>query len=181
MTTATSGVLARFPLLLPVRNSFASYGASAVTRTRDRGHVAEVKKPISSGFGVSIRVSKETFLPLNVQPVFSSHHKDELLYARTYQRCVMRMIVRTMDVRVNMGDTIDPFQLANGFETVIGYGYQERRANPLSRIPRIQTSHARCDKASELVGGSFPVRNSFASYGASAVTRTSGREHVAEA
>ena len=30
MTTATSGVLARFPLLLPVRNSFASYGASAV-------------------------------------------------------------------------------------------------------------------------------------------------------
>ena len=34
-------------------------------------HVAEVKKPISSGGGVSIRVSKETFLPLNVQPVFS--------------------------------------------------------------------------------------------------------------
>ena len=46
---------------------------------------------------------------------------------------------------------------------------------------RIQTSHARCDKVSELVGGSFPVRNSFASYGASAVTRTSGRGHVAEA
>ena len=41
MTTATSGVLARFPWLLPVRNSFASYGASAVTRTSDRGHVAE--------------------------------------------------------------------------------------------------------------------------------------------
>ena len=38
---ATSGVLARFPLLLPVRNSFASYGASAVARTSDRGHVAE--------------------------------------------------------------------------------------------------------------------------------------------
>jgi len=36
VTTATSGVLARFPWLLPVRNSFASYGASAVTRTRDR-------------------------------------------------------------------------------------------------------------------------------------------------
>ena len=47
VTTAMSGVLARFPLLLPVRNSFASYGASAVTRTRDRGHVAEVKKPRS--------------------------------------------------------------------------------------------------------------------------------------
>ena len=41
MTTATSGVLARFPLV-PVRNSCASYGASAVDRTSDRGHVAEV-------------------------------------------------------------------------------------------------------------------------------------------
>ena len=29
MPTATSGVLARFPLLVPVRNSCASYGASA--------------------------------------------------------------------------------------------------------------------------------------------------------
>jgi hypothetical protein len=28
---------------LPVRNSFASYGASAVTRTSDRGHVAEAR------------------------------------------------------------------------------------------------------------------------------------------
>jgi hypothetical protein len=43
MTTATSGVLARFPWLLPVRNSFTSYGASAVTRTSDRGHVTEAK------------------------------------------------------------------------------------------------------------------------------------------
>ena len=70
VTTAMSGVLARFPLLLPVRNSFASYGASAVTRTSDRGHVAEAINQYRSG-GVSIRVSKETFLPLNVQPVFS--------------------------------------------------------------------------------------------------------------
>jgi hypothetical protein len=132
MTTATSGVLARFPLLLPVRNSVASYGASAVARTPGRGHVAEVRNQCHRGDGVSIRVSKETFLPLNVQPVFSSHHKDELLYARTHQRCVMRMSVRTMDVRVNMGDTIDPFQLANGFETVISYEYQERsnHSNP---------------------------------------------------
>ena len=42
--------------------------------------MAEVKKPISSGFGVSIRVSKETFLPLNVQPVFSFEHE----YAEDY-------------------------------------------------------------------------------------------------
>ena len=66
MTTATSGVINRFPLLLPVRNPAAGYGASAVTRTPDRGHVAEVEKPISWGGGVSIRVSKETFLLLNV-------------------------------------------------------------------------------------------------------------------
>ncbi len=66
MTTATSGVLARFPLLLPVRNSFASYGASAVTRTSDRGHVAEARNQGHRSGGVSIRVSKETLLPLNV-------------------------------------------------------------------------------------------------------------------
>ena len=54
-------------------------------------------------------------------------------------------------------------------------------ALPLSLTPTIHAIHARCDKASEWVGGSFPVRNSFASYGASTVTRTSGRGHVAEA
>ena len=63
VTTAMSGVLARFPLLLPVRNSFASYGASAVTRTSDRGHVAEARNQVSKWRG---RVSKETLLPLNV-------------------------------------------------------------------------------------------------------------------
>ena len=88
--------------------------------------------------------------------------------------------VSTMDVRVRMGDAIDPFQLANGVEAVIGDEYQEW-SSPLSLMLTIQTIHARCDKASEWVGGSFPVRNSFASYGASAVTRTSGRGHVAEA
>jgi hypothetical protein len=66
MTTATSGVLARFPWLLPVRNSFASYGASTVTRTSDRGHLAEAETNVIEVSGVSIRVSKETLLPLNV-------------------------------------------------------------------------------------------------------------------
>jgi len=39
VTTATSGVLARFPWLLPVRNPVAGYGASAVTEDqwRSRG------------------------------------------------------------------------------------------------------------------------------------------------
>jgi len=56
MTTATSGVLARFPLLLPVRNSFASYGASAVTRTSDRGHVGRSEK---TNFSVERRVERD--------------------------------------------------------------------------------------------------------------------------
>jgi hypothetical protein len=73
MTTATSGVLARFPLLLPVRNSFASYGASAVTRTSDRGHLAEARDQGHRSGGVSIWVSKETFLLLNVH--WCSVHK----------------------------------------------------------------------------------------------------------
>ena len=49
-----------------------------------------------------------------------------------YQRCVMRMRVGTMDVRVRMGDATDPFQLANGFEAVIGYECQERSNPPFS-------------------------------------------------
>jgi hypothetical protein len=81
VTTVTSGVLARFPLLLPVRNSVASYGASAVTRTSDRGtcgrsgpvesnHVEPVTQDLGNQV-IEVVGSKETFLPLNVQPVFS--------------------------------------------------------------------------------------------------------------
>ena len=49
-----------------------------------------------------------------------------------YQRCVMRMRVSPIDVRVRMGDAIGPFQLANGFEAVIGYECQERSNPPFS-------------------------------------------------
>ena len=52
-----------------------------------------------------------------------------------HQRCVMRMRVRTMDVRVSMGDTIDPFQLANGSEAVIGLGFRQPQ-HPTRRWPR---------------------------------------------
>ena len=74
----------------------------------------------------------------------------------------MRMRMSTIDVGMRLGDAIDPCHLANGFEAVISYECQERRANPLSRIPRIQTSHARCDmhgvtKEVSGWGGSFPV------------------------
>jgi len=51
-----------------------------------------------------------------------------------HQGCVMRKRVSTMDVRVRMGDTVDPFQLANGFETVISYECQERSNPPLSHL-----------------------------------------------
>ena len=75
----------------------------------------------------------------------------------------MRMKVNTMDVSMRLGDAIDPCHLANGFEAVIGYECQERSNPPFSHPD--DTSHAGCDKASEWLGGSFPVRNSFASYG----------------
>ena len=71
-----------------------------------------------------------------------------------HSRCVMRMRMRIIDVGVRLGDAIDPFQLANGFEAVIGYECQER-SNPLSLILTMHTSHARCDKEGEWVGGSL--------------------------
>jgi len=37
-----------------------------------------------------------------------------------------------IDVGMRLGDAIDPFQLANGFEAVIGYECQERSNHPLS-------------------------------------------------
>ena len=120
---------------------------------------------------------KKPFSPLMSNRCLVSSIK---MLKTVHQRCVMRMRVSPIDVRVRMGDAIGPFQLANGFEAVIGYECQER-SNPLSLILTMHAIHARCDKASEWVGGSFPVRNSFASYGASTVTRTSGRGHVEEA
>ena len=64
VTTATSGVLARFPWLLPVRNPVAGYGASAVTRTPDRGHVAEVKNQFHGVAGSQSGFPKKPFSPL---------------------------------------------------------------------------------------------------------------------
>ena len=50
----------------PYPELFASYGASAVTRTSGRGHVAEAKTNVIEVIGFLIRVSKETLLTLNV-------------------------------------------------------------------------------------------------------------------
>ena len=44
----------------------------------------------------------------------------------------MRMRMSMIDVGMRLGDAIDPFQLANGFEAVIGYECQERSNHPLS-------------------------------------------------
>ena len=46
----------------PYPELFASYGASAVTRTSGRGHVAEARTNVIEVSGLSIRVSKETRL-----------------------------------------------------------------------------------------------------------------------
>jgi len=51
---------------LPYPELFASYGASAVTRTSGRGHVAEAKTNVIEVSGFLIRVSKETLLTLSV-------------------------------------------------------------------------------------------------------------------
>jgi len=158
MTTATSGVLARFPWLLPVRNSFASYGAAAVARTSNRGHVAEVKNQFHGVAGSQSGFPKKPFSPLMSNRCSVSSMN---MLKTIYQRCVVRMRVYAIYFSMRLGDAIDPCHLANGFEAVISYECQERRANPLSRIPRIQTSHAntshaRCDKGSEWVGGKFP-------------------------
>ena len=138
----------------PYPELFASYGASAVTRTRDRGHVAEVKNQFHGVAGSQSGFPKKPFSPLMSSRCSVSSIK---MLKTVHQRCVMRMRMSTMDVRMRLGDAIDPCHLANGFEAVISYECQERRAIPLSRIPRIQTSHARCDKASELVGGEFTL------------------------
>jgi hypothetical protein len=45
----------------------------------------------------------------------------------------MRMRMGTIDVGLRLGDAIDPFQLANGFEAVIGYECQERSNPPFSQ------------------------------------------------
>ena len=50
----------------PYPELFASYGASAVTRTSGRGHVEEARTNVIEVSGLSIRVSKETLLTLNV-------------------------------------------------------------------------------------------------------------------
>ena len=46
----------------------------------------------------------------------------------------MRMRMRIIDVGVRLGDAIDPFQLANGFEAVIWYECQERSNPPLFHL-----------------------------------------------
>ena len=63
----------------------------------------------------------------------------------------------TMDVRIRLGDAIDPFHLANGFEAVIGNECQERSNHP-SLTPTMYIMHTRCYKASEWVGGSLQCK-----------------------
>ena len=44
----------------------------------------------------------------------------------------MRMRMSTIDVGVRLGDAIDPFHLANGFEAVIGNECKEQSNHPFS-------------------------------------------------
>ena len=47
----------------------------------------------------------------------------------------------TIDVGMRLGDAIDPFHLANGFEAVIGYEYQERSNHPFSHSYDVYKSY----------------------------------------
>ena len=44
----------------------------------------------------------------------------------------MRMRMSIIDVGMRLGDAIDPFHLANGFEAVIGNECQEQSNHPFS-------------------------------------------------
>jgi len=72
---------------------------------------------------------KKPFSPLMSTGVQSSSIK---MLKTVHQRCVMRMRMSMIDVGMRLGDAIDPFQLANGFEAVIGYECQERSNPPFS-------------------------------------------------
>ena len=102
---------------------------SAVTRTPDRGHVAEVKNQFHGVAGSQSGFPKKTFSPL-MSNRFSVSSMNML--KTIHQRCVMRMRMSTIDVGMRLGDAIDPFHLANGFEAVIGYECQERSNHPFS-------------------------------------------------
>ena len=53
----------------PYPEPFVSYGASAVTRTSGRGHVAEAKTNVIEVGGFLIRVSKETCVFITAGPM----------------------------------------------------------------------------------------------------------------
>ena len=99
MTTATSGVLAslRFPWLLPVRNSFASYGASMCNGYkkpafkgypyRESAHPSSQKKPI-----VRKTCSKETHPGLQIS--FSFEQADPPVEAHSATGLTLLLILR---------------------------------------------------------------------------------------
>ena len=72
---------------------------------------------------------KKPFSPLMSNRCLVSSIK---MLKTVHQRCVMRMTMKSMDVRMRLGDAIDPFHLANGFEAVIGYECQEWSNPPFS-------------------------------------------------
>ena len=62
--------------------------------------------------------------------------------------------MRTIDVGLRLGDTINPFHLANCFEVLSGTNAKNGAITP-SLISTMHIIHARCYRASEWVGGSL--------------------------
>ena len=85
--------------------------------------LAEVKNQFHGVAGCQSGFPKKPFSPLMSNRCSVSSMN---MLKTIYQRCVVRMRVNAMDVRMSLGDAIDPCHLANGFEAVIGYECQER-------------------------------------------------------
>ena len=84
---------------------------------------------------IEVAGSQSGFPKKPFSPLMSESTGVQFLAQRcwtVHQRCVMRMRVSIIDVGMRLGDAIDPFQLANGFEAVIGYECQERSNPPFS-------------------------------------------------
>jgi hypothetical protein len=67
--------------------------------------------------------------------------------------------MRTIDVGVRLGDAIDPFHLANGFEAVIGYECQERsNPTPLLSLLRVKVTVVPVKDLKNKLKNDFQVR-----------------------
>jgi hypothetical protein len=120
MTTAKSGVLARFPRLLPIRNPCELRGLCRRSYFGPRTcggsitNVIEVDRVLNPGF---------PFSPLNVH----------FFVQPQTQRCLIPFTRGGDDLLgLRQGNANDPFHWPDGLEAVISYEWPERSNHPFS-------------------------------------------------